>query len=91
VCIQIANVFAAVLRCLPETFDVFLLSTISHEYGTIDNTLEILKIINKGKLLDVIERFHIYKTNKVKQIMNEQYVDEHNVLFEILLRYDRTS
>jgi hypothetical protein len=29
VCIQIANVFAAVLRCLPETFDVFLLSTIS--------------------------------------------------------------
>jgi hypothetical protein len=63
----------------------------SHEYGTIDNTLEISKIVNKGNLLDVIERFHIYKTNKVKQIVNEQYVDDQNVLFEILLRYDRIS
>jgi hypothetical protein len=63
----------------------------SHEYGAIDNTLEILKTVNKGILLDVIERFHIYKTNNVKQIMNEQHVDDYNVLFEILLKHDRKN
>jgi hypothetical protein len=63
----------------------------SHEYGTIENTLEILKVVNKGKLLDVLERFYIYKANRKKQIMNEQYVVDHNVLFEMLLRYDKTA
>jgi hypothetical protein len=61
----------------------------SHEYGTIENTLEILKVVNKGKLLDVLERFYIYKANRHKQIMNEQYVVDHNVLFKMLLRYDK--
>jgi hypothetical protein len=44
----------------------------SHEYGTIENTLEVLKVVQKGKLLDVIERLYIYlyKASKQKQIMN---------------------
>jgi hypothetical protein len=64
---------------------------LSHEYGTIENTLKILKVVNKAKLLDVLERFYIYKANRIKQIMNEQYVGDHNVLFEMLLRYDKTG
>jgi ABC-type microcin C transport system permease subunit YejB len=44
----------------------FYTLTHSHEYGTIENTLEVLKIVQKGKLLDVIERFYIYKANKQK-------------------------
>jgi hypothetical protein len=32
----------------------------SHEYGTIENILEILKAVNKGKLLDVLETYYIY-------------------------------
>jgi hypothetical protein len=35
-----------------------------HEYGTIENTLDVLKVVNKGELLDVLERFYIYKANK---------------------------
>jgi len=61
----------------------------SHEYGTIENTLEVLKIVQKGKLLDVIERFYIYKASKQKQIMNEQYVTDQNILFEMLLKYSK--
>jgi hypothetical protein len=60
-----------------------------HDYGTIDNTMNILKIVNKGIFLDVIERFHIYKTSKVKPIINEQHFDEYNILFEILLKRKR--
>jgi hypothetical protein len=40
----------------------------SHEYGTIENTLEILKVVNKGKLLDVLERFYIYKANRKNRL-----------------------
>jgi hypothetical protein len=61
----------------------------SHEYGTIENTLEVLKIVQKGKLLDVIERFYLYKASKQKQIMNEQYVTDQNILFEMLLIYSK--
>jgi DUF1680 family protein len=63
----------------------------SHEYGTIENTLEVLKVVQKGKLLDVIERFYIYiyKASKQKQIMNEQYITDQNILFEILLKYSK--
>jgi hypothetical protein len=60
----------------------------SHEYGPIDNTMNILKTLNKGIFLDVIERFHIYKTSKVKPIINEQHVDEYNILFKILLKHE---
>jgi hypothetical protein len=63
----------------------------SHEYGTIDNTMEILKIENKGVRLDVIERYLIYKTNKEKPILNEQHVDVHNILFEILLKHRKEN
>jgi hypothetical protein len=63
----------------------------SHEYGTIENTMDVLKVENKGKLLDVLERFYIYKANRRKQSMNEQYITDRNVLFEILLKCDKTG
>jgi ribosomal protein L31 len=61
----------------------------SHDYGPIENTMNILKTVNKDMYLDIIERFHIYKTSKVKPIINEQHVDEYNRLFEILLKHER--
>jgi hypothetical protein len=38
----------------------------NHEYSPIDKIINILKLQNKGKHLDVHERFHIYKINKQK-------------------------
>jgi hypothetical protein len=32
----------------------------NHEYGPTDKTMEILKVANKGKYLDIWERFYIY-------------------------------
>jgi hypothetical protein len=58
----------------------------SHKYGTIENTLDVLKIVKKGKLLDVLERFCVYKASRQKQIMNEQYITDQNILFEMLLK-----
>jgi hypothetical protein len=57
-----------------------------HEYGTIEKT-DVLKVVQKGKQLDVLERFYIYKASREKHIMNEQYITDQNVLFELLLKH----
>jgi hypothetical protein len=44
----------------------------------------IIKLQNKGKHLDVYERFHTYKENKQKRVMNEQHVEVNNVLFDLI-------
>jgi ferritin-like metal-binding protein YciE len=36
----------------------------THEYSTMDKTMEILYISKKGWTLDTYERFHIYEVNK---------------------------
>jgi hypothetical protein len=54
----------------------------NHEYGTIENTMEIIRTAQKGKYLDVLERFHVYKASKSKPILNKQYGTDSNILFE---------
>jgi hypothetical protein len=48
--------------------------------------MNILKLQSKGKHLDVglYERFHIYKANKQKSVMNEQHREVSNVLFDLI-------
>jgi hypothetical protein len=60
-----------------------------HEYDTIEKTLDVLKVVQKGKQLDVLERFYIYKVSRQKHIMNEQYITDQNVLFEMLLKHSK--
>jgi hypothetical protein len=49
--------------------------------------LDVMKVVQKGKQLDVLERFYIYKASRQKHIMNEQYITDQNVLLEMLLKY----
>jgi hypothetical protein len=62
----------------------------NHKYGPIDKTMDILRVASKSKYLDVLERLYIYKTAKCKQVLNEQYVGFTNVLFNLILDYDKT-
>jgi hypothetical protein len=36
----------------------------NHEYGPIEEVMNVLKVENKGKQLDVYEIFYIYKSTK---------------------------
>jgi hypothetical protein len=38
----------------------------------------------------MLERLYIYKTAKCKQILNERYVGKSNVLFDLIIGYDKT-
>jgi hypothetical protein len=61
----------------------------NHEYGTIENTMDVITIALKGKTLDVLERFYIYKASKSQIIINEQYATDSNVLFGLIINRDK--
>jgi hypothetical protein len=82
-----------VLKFLPHA--VHILQE-NHENGPMDKTMEILKVANKGKYLDIWEilyiyiyiYIYIYMTSRFKHVLNEQRVGETNVLFNLLINYD---
>jgi hypothetical protein len=61
----------------------------NHEYGPTEKIMNILKLQNKVRHLDVYERFYIYKANKQNIIMKEQNVEVNNVLFDLITVYDK--
>jgi hypothetical protein len=52
---------------------------------TIWKTLNILNIQKKGPFLYTSEKFHIYKTKKSGNLLNENCTDIYNPVFELLL------
>jgi hypothetical protein len=46
-------------------------------------TLEILQIVHKGRLIDTIEKYHIYKANSIGMKLNATHANNKNPIFEI--------
>jgi hypothetical protein len=46
--------------------------------------MDIIRIGQKGKYLNTLEKYYIYKTNKIGLQMNDTNIDEHNPIFEEL-------
>jgi hypothetical protein len=59
-----------------------------HSYGNITNTMQITKIERKGKHLNTLEKYHIYKISKEKIHMNDTYDDTYNPIFEVIHNID---
>jgi hypothetical protein len=55
-----------------------------HTYGTINDTMGIITTAKKGRHLNTLERYHIYKLSKEKLHMNDTYIDTYNPIFEVL-------
>jgi hypothetical protein len=55
-----------------------------HTYDKIENTMDIIRIGQKGKYLNTLEKYYIYKTNKIGLQMTDTNIDEHNPIFEEL-------
>jgi hypothetical protein len=55
-----------------------------HAYGTITDTMEIMKTERKGRHLNTLERYYIYKASKDKIQMNDTNIDIYNPIFEAL-------
>jgi hypothetical protein len=52
-----------------------------HTYGTIYDTMDVIAMGRKGKHLNTLERYHIYKISKDNIHMNDTYIDTHNPIF----------
>jgi hypothetical protein len=55
-----------------------------HTYETIKDTMEIITIGRKGKYLNKLEKYHIYKVSRKNLHMNNTSTDVHNPIFEEL-------
>jgi hypothetical protein len=55
-----------------------------HTYGSVTNTMKALKTQRKGKHLNTLERYYIYKMRKTGIQMNDACIDTHNPIFEII-------
>jgi hypothetical protein len=50
-----------------------------------ENSMNIIKIQEKGKLLNTLEKIYIYKEQKINNSLNENGTDTYNPIFELLL------
>jgi hypothetical protein len=62
-----------------------------HEYGPIDNTMTLLKYINKTSLLLPYEQLYIQSHHQHKQLISEQYIGKHNPIYQLIHNTYNTS
>jgi hypothetical protein len=55
-----------------------------HEYGPIQNTMELLKIFKKGWCMNATENFYIQIYHQQSSLINEQIPGEETPLFRII-------
>jgi hypothetical protein len=54
-----------------------------HEYGTAEETLDLLKSCQKGTLMNCWETFYMQLFHQHSTLINEQQVKDTNLLYEI--------
>ena len=47
--------------------------------------MDIVRITNKGKIMDILERYHIYKQTKYNNQINDKLTVKPNAVFETLI------
>jgi len=50
--------------------------------------MEVVHVIKKGKLMDTLECFHIYKETKADNQINDRLTTKENVIFETIIQED---
>lgn len=62
-----------------------------HQYGTINQTMDILHIANKGQKLNTLEKFEIYKLKLDGLHLNDACTVTQNPIFDTLIRHNSTE
>jgi hypothetical protein len=55
-----------------------------HTYGTITDTMEIIKTERKGRYLITLEIYNMYEIGKDNLHVNDTHIDIHNPIFKAL-------
>ena len=57
-----------------------------HSIGPIHDTMEVLHVMKKGKMMDTLEKFHIYLETKLGRQINDKNTVTQNILFDTVLQ-----
>jgi hypothetical protein len=52
-----------------------------HTYGTMEDTMDVVRISRKGQYLNALKKYYIHKISREKIHMNDTNIDEHNPIF----------
>jgi hypothetical protein len=55
-----------------------------HTYGTITDTMDVIKTVRKARHLNILEKYHICKISRSNLHMNDTHIDTHNPIFQII-------
>jgi hypothetical protein len=58
-----------------------------HAYGRMNEIMDIMKIQEKGKHLNTLERYHTYQLHKQGIQLNNNCPDSHNPIFKEIQAY----
>jgi arginyl-tRNA--protein-N-Asp/Glu arginylyltransferase len=53
--------------------------------------MDIIKIENKGKYLDTLEKYHIFRAYKQHRHLYDNDIDTHNPIFNAIYKQDDTN
>ena len=62
----------------------------NHPTGPIDSIMEVLYSANKGKQMDTLEKFHIYKITRENVQINDKNTSKPNAIFDMIIREEAT-
>ena len=57
-----------------------------HSIGPVDEIMEVINIVKKGKIMDTLEKFHIYKETKLENQINDKNTITQNILFDTIIQ-----
>jgi soluble P-type ATPase len=59
-----------------------------HAIGNMEDIMEVIHMEKKGKMLDTLEGFHIYKETKAGNQINDKLTVRENAIFETTVQED---
>jgi hypothetical protein len=62
-----------------------------HSYGPIEDTMEIIRVTNKGRIMDTIEKYHIYIANHNGFKLNGTHTHNINPTFDTLCKFQQQN
>jgi len=59
-----------------------------HSVGPMENAMDIIYIAGKGRILDTLEKFYIYRETKCNNQINSKLTVKPNAIFAVLVHKD---
>jgi hypothetical protein len=59
----------------------------NHSFGPIDTVLDVLQVVEKGALMDTLEKYHIHRITSLGTQINDRSTMSRNPLFDTLFQY----